>query len=155
MTTKQFSMEQNKTPYWHLVLSHFENKGYIHNGLTIPFLIGSREILEPQENLLTINELVYSIGAMGGTILECPNIGEFVIGTVDSETLKYKSAYPKLLDNIIVTDNSLNTVNNLDELISHFETLYQDKLPNKGYSKNYGTWGYFTEIELTRIGELK
>jgi len=155
MTTKQFNMEQNKTPYWYLVLSHFENKGYIHNGLTIPFLIGAREILEPQENLLTINELVNSIDTMGGTILECPNIGEFVIGTVDSETLKFKSAYPKLLDNIIVTDNSLNAVNNLDELISHFETLYQDKLPNKEYSKNYGTWGYFTEIELTRIGELK
>ena len=127
----------------------------IYNGLTIPFLIGVREILEPQEDLLTINELVNSINTVGGTILECPNIGEFVIGTVDSETLKYKSAYPKILENIIVTDSSLNAVNNLDELISHFEKLYQDKLPNQEYSKNYGKWGYFTEIELTRIEELK
>ena len=53
----------------------------------------------------------------------------------------YKSAYPKILDNIIVTDNSLNMLNNLDELISHFEKIYQNKLPNKEYSKNYGTWG--------------
>lgn len=155
MTTKQFDMEENTIPYWHVLLRHFENKGYIHNGLTIPFLIGAREILEPFENLLTINEFVNSLNTLGGTILECPNLGEFVIGTVDSETLVYKSAYPKILDNIIVTDNSLNMVNNLDELTSHFEKLYQDKLPNKEYSKNYGTWGYFTEIELTRIDELK
>lgn len=155
MTTKQFDMKESKISYWHLLLSYFESKGHIHNGLTIPFLIGAREILEPQANLLTINELVNSINTMGGTILECPNIGEFVIGTVDSETLKYKSAYPKILDNIIVTDNSLNEVNNLDDLISHFEKLYQDKIPNKEYSKNYGVWGNFTEIELNRIEELK
>jgi hypothetical protein len=155
MTTNPFDMEENTTPYWHVLLRHFENKGYIHNGLTIPFLIGVREILEPHENLLTINELVNSINTLGGTILECPNLGEFVIGTVDSETLMYKSAYPKILNNIIVTDYSLNMVNNLDELTSHFEKRYLDKLPNKEYSKNYGTWGYFTEIELTRINELK
>ena len=147
-------MEITSMPYWYVLLRYFEYKGYIHNGLTIPFLIGSRKILEPQESFLDIRGLILSINELGGTILECPIIGEFVIGTLDPETLRYKSAYPKTIDNIIITDNSLNAVNNLQELISHFEGRYQKNIDIREYSKNYGEWSGFSEIESTRIKEL-
>ncbi len=142
-------------PYWHKVLKHFENKGYIHNGLTIPFLIGSRERLEPNENLFTIDQLVNSISEVGGTILKCPNIGEFIIGTVDTDTLIFKSTYPKTIDNIIITDNSLTSINSIIEMISFFENRYKEEINNRNYSLNSGKWGYFTQTELERIDELK
>lgn len=141
-------------PYWSVLLRYFEKRGYIHNGLTIPFLIGTRKIMEPKKPFLSINDLVFSISEIGGTILECPNIGEFVIGTLDAETLRYKSAYPKFIDNILITDNSLNMVNNIQELISHFEKRYQKNLDNSTYSINNGVWSDFTEIEVNRINEV-
>jgi hypothetical protein len=141
-------------PYWSVLLRHFENKGYIHNGLTIPFLIGARNIMEPKTSLLEISELVNSINIIGGTVLECSNIEEFVIGTLDTETLKYKSVYPNCIDNILITDNSLDNVNNLQNLISHFEQRYQKNLDNSEYSKNNGVWTKFTEIDRTRINEI-
>lgn len=141
-------------PYWSIILRHFEKRGYIHNGLTIPFLIGVRNKIEPQKPFLKISDLIISINEIGGTILECPNIGEFVIGTLDAETLKYKSAYPKWIGNILVTDNSLKMVNNLKELIFQFEQRYQKYIDNCKYSKNNGVWTDFSEIEVTRIDEL-
>ncbi len=148
-------MEENRRPYWYILLRHFENKGYIHNGLTIPFIIGARERLEPKEKLFTIEELMMSINEIGGTILECSNIGEFVIGTVDFETLKFKHLYPNIIDNIIVTDNSLSMVKNLEELIAHFKNCYQNHIESAEYSKNHGTWGYFTEEDLKKLDEIK
>lgn len=147
-------MKIKLNPYWFDLLRHFEDKGYIHNGLTIPFLIGSRKVLEPQESLLSIKDFIISINEVGGTILECPDIGEFVFGTLDQETLIYKSAYPKTIDNIIITDNSLHSVNSLQEVISHFELRYQKNLDSGEYSKNYGVWGGFSEIEFKRIEEI-
>ena len=141
-------------PCWSVLLRHFENRGYIYNGLTIPFLIGARNRMEPQTSLLKISEFVYSINGVGGTVLECPDIREFVIGTLDTETLKYKSVYPKCIDNILITDNSLNTVSNIQELISHFEQRYQINLDKCEYSKNNGLWTDFTEIDKTRIDEI-
>lgn len=140
-------------PYWCRLLRHFEKRGYIHNGLTIPFLIGARKRIEPQEPLLDIRDLIISINEVGGTVLECSNIGEFVIGTIDTETLKYKSAYRKCIDNILITDDSLDMVNNLQELIYRFEQRYQKNIDNYEYSKNHGEWTDFTQIERTRIDE--
>jgi hypothetical protein len=141
-------------PYWCKLLLHFEKKGYIHNGLTVPFLIGAREIMEPNETLLSIRELMISISLNGGTILKCPNINEYVIGTVDSETLGFKSVYPKLIEEIIVTDTSLELVNTLEELIAYFESLYSIYIETSDYSKNFGIWSYFTEIEQAHINEI-
>jgi hypothetical protein len=141
-------------PYWSVLLRHFENRGYIHNGLTIPFLIGARKRMEPQTPLLNIRDMVNSINEVGGTVLECPNIREFVIGSLDTETLKYKSLYPKCIDNILITDNSLNTINNIQELISHFEQRYQTNIDNCEYSKNDGEWTDFIKIDEIRIDEI-
>lgn len=141
-------------PYWSVLLRHFENKGYIHNGLTIPFLIGARNRMEPKTPLLDISELINSINEVGGTVLECSNIGEFVIGTLDTETIRYKSSYPKCIGNILITDNSLNKVDNLQELISHFEQRYRVNLDNCEFSKNNGKWTDFTHIDKKRIDEI-
>lgn len=142
------------TPYWSALLHHFERKGYISNGLTVPFLIGARSRIEPGKALLNISELVNSINEVGGTILMCGNISEFVIGTLDTETSKYKSTYTNCIDNIIITDNSLHNVNNLNTLISCFEDRYQEILNNSQYSKNYGEWTDFTDTEKRQIDEI-
>jgi len=148
-------MSSEVSPYWHRLLKHFENKGYVHNGLTIPFLIGSMEIVEPDAKQWTIDEILESLNNSGCTILKCPNISEFVIGSLDSETLKNRQLYHTPCDNILVTDGSLENVKSFTELATLFKELYQSRISNREFSKNYGSWTYFTEIDLTRIKEIR
>jgi hypothetical protein len=42
-------------PTWYNVLQHFDNNGYFHNGLTLPFLIGASSTIYPVLPLITIN----------------------------------------------------------------------------------------------------
>ncbi|WP_316749599.1 hypothetical protein [Pedobacter gandavensis] len=146
-------MSLGLSPYWHRLLRHFERKGYIQNGLTIPFLIGALEVMEPDAKQWTINEMTESLNNIGCTILKCSNIGEFVIGSLDTETLKCKKLYHKPCDKIIVTDSSLDQVKFFVELLSLFDRLYQSRLDNKEFSKNDGSWTYFTRTDLDRIKE--
>ncbi|KQS48613.1 hypothetical protein ASG38_05595 [Flavobacterium sp. Leaf359] len=141
-------------PYWHQLLKHFELKGYIQNGLTIPFLIGSLEIINPNRNQWTISELTKSFNDFGCTILKCPNIREFVIGSLDNEILKYKNYYHNPCGKIIVTDASLSKIKSSNDMRSLFEQLYQPRLDNKEFSKNNGIWVYFSQIDLARIKEI-
>jgi hypothetical protein len=133
---------------------HFESNGYIQNGLTIPFLIGALEIVEPNARLWTINEMTESLNNFGCTILKCSNIGEFVIGSFDTETIKHKKLYHNPSEKIIVTDDSIDQINSLIGITSLFEQLYQSNLENNELSKNNGIWRYFTEVDLTRIKEI-
>src|SRR4051812_38514295 len=110
-------------PYWYRLLEHYEKKRYFSNGLTIPFLIGSRILIEPGENLLSIGQFI--LEASGTpipkpiTIIKCGNIGEFVIGILDTETDAIRKQYSNLykeIDNLIFTDSSLADISNLDSL---------------------------------------
>lgn len=148
-------MSINIQPYWLKLLLHFENKGYVHNGLTIPFLIGSLEILDPSVKRWTINEMTKSLSNYGCTILKCGNIGEYIIGSLDDETKKNKQLYHCLCDNILVTDSSLNIISDFNNLVKIFEALYQSRISKKEYSKNYKEWTKFTETDLARIQEIK
>jgi hypothetical protein len=49
----------NDKPYWHKLLDLFERKRYFWNGLTIPFIIGSGQYIEPTEGLQTISGLIW------------------------------------------------------------------------------------------------
>ncbi len=148
-------MSAKKIPYWNLLLRHFEKNGYIQNGLTLPFLIGALKVIKSDSSLWTIEEIAESLNSNGCTILKCSNIGEFVIGSLDNETLKYEHLYHCLDDKIIVTDSSLDHIKNIAELKKLFIELYQSRISNCEYSKNNGAWTSFTPTEVTRIKEIE
>lgn len=141
-------------PYWYNLLRHFFNKGYIHNGLTFPYLIGALEVISPNTKLWSVESMLESLNEVGCTILKCPNIQEFVIGLTDSETLKHQQLFHKPCEGILVTDNSLNDINSFDEITNLFIKLYQPLLANKEFSKSQGTWDYFSDIDLKKIKEI-
>lgn len=142
---------------WYQILTHFEYKGYAPNGLTIPFLIGCSTITNPSEAPMSIPEMLQEANEYGITLMECGNIGEYVIGTLDSDTLKmadmYKSFYKKV-GNIVITDNSLPGINILDQLIACLEDLYIDDVSNAKYSWINGEFTEFSESDKTRINEV-
>jgi hypothetical protein len=147
-------MSATSQPYWDRILRHFEQRGYVWNGLTIPFLIGSRTILEPNEPLMSVEDFLYDASDYGVTILKCNYLGEFVIGSLDSETAGIKDSVYKTFDNIVITDSSLNDYDTLDELISHFKKLYDDKVISGNFSKERGYWDDFSTTDKKRIEEL-
>lgn len=67
MTTYQLNFlsdpkgKVNEKPYWYKLLDVFERKRYFWNGLTIPFIIGSREYTRPYEYQQTIGDLIEEI----------------------------------------------------------------------------------------------
>jgi hypothetical protein len=74
----------------------------------------------------------------GITVMTCGDIGEFVFGTLDIETDKMRKQYKDLyreFGNIIVTDQSFNGCNNLDDVISELEDAHDGDIDAKHFSK--------------------
>jgi len=155
-------MNDNQIKYdWRKLILFFERMNYIHNGLTIPFLIGSIKLLEGKSVTISefITELIDSENENRTTIMKCGNIGEYVIGIMDMESELYYHKFPKSLfvefNNLAVKDNSLNNCKSIEDLITFMEGRYCDKVENEKYSKNAGKWTYFTTEELEKIDNYK
>lgn len=150
-----------KNYIWVDLLEFFERENYVHNGLTIPFLIGTMEMLKNRK--MTISELMVELMDSRNqkriTIMKCGNIGEWIIGVMDYETKNYYKSYPgnviKSFDNLSVTDRSLDDYNDKSDLIVLFEDNYQDKIDKREYSKNFGKWNAFTPVDEERIKKFK
>jgi len=147
-------MKSTPPPYWHGLLTHYENKGYISNGLTLPYLIGSLQLICNDTNLGSVTDMIESLDDYGCTILKCDTIGEYVIGTLDKETLDNRKLYYTIGNKIIVIDESLNHINNVEELIIFFEDLYNDIIGKNCFSKDGTNWRPFSDDESNKILEF-
>lgn len=156
-------MVQKEPPIWFKILSHFEKKGYIQNGVTIPFLIGSNTVLNPSGKALTITQLVNEFQIIHDpekiTIQKCGNIGEYVIGILDNETkmiiAKYKQNVYKNFKNFVIIDSSFDSYQDINQILKTLEDIYLKLLSEQKYSKNDGVWTGFTEIDKKRLNEVK
>jgi hypothetical protein len=149
----------NQTTYWSKVLSHYERKRYYNNGLTIPFLIGSRTILEPHEKSQTVSEFLNDLRSSNQcvTMMKCDTLKEYVIGLLDSETNLMRKQYPKLyneLGSIIITDGSFAGVADFQDIITRLEDDYNEMIKNQTFSKDIGQWGYFSKVDQSRLNEV-
>lgn len=142
-------------PYWFKVLKHFEQKRYIQNGLTIPFLIGSRSIIEPSQPLQSIsefiNDLIEGTEATKVTIMTCNDIKEYILALLDSDSVPYLSSY-KALGNLICTDDSIDA--EPSALVELIDEKYSSIIENATYSKNNGRWDEYTSIEVSQLSEI-
>lgn len=143
-------------PYWYKVLTHFEENNYIENGLTIPFLIGSKKVIEPEGRIATVRDFLTELhnSELRTTIIRCGRIKEFIVGILDYETKKllphYENAY-KQFGQILVTDGSLDQVDGFDGLVVCMEAAYESKIQSSHFSKENGKWRHYTDLEIRRI----
>ncbi|CAM4404757.1 hypothetical protein [Flavobacterium terrigena] len=139
-------MKSNK---WFKTLDYFLNKGYVNNGLTIPFLVGLYT-----KNEICIRELITSMSETNNiSIQKCDRIDEFVFGIFINESNNEIKLY-KNISGLIILDNSLGKINSLDELIALFENLYFENIQQELFSKNKGIWGSYNEEEIKKLTEL-
>ena len=151
---------------WLKTLIYFGEKRYYKNGLTVPFLCGANTILCEDKTPLSIEDLILEICDISFSydisILKCGGLGEFVFGTLDSYSKKLyqdnlskgREIYLKI-DNIYVTDGSINNISNKSELSGFLEEKYNEKISNNLFSKNEGKWSDYVPKDLNRLNEIE
>jgi len=145
-------MEQK---YWHRLLTHFYNKNYYTNGLTLPYIIGSQTIIESDNQAQTIkdffeevkNENVYL------SVLKCGGIGELVFSISNKSDFEIYGGFENIvdIDGLFEKDN-----NNIHDFSNYLQEKYGDIISQEKFSRNhFGEWEKFTkDIDLPRLSEL-
>lgn len=150
----------SEIPIWYRVLYHYYAKDYFYNGLTIPFLIGTNKVITPNSQDLSIdkflNQLTDETLNEKISIQKCSDIGEYVIGIIDKETISYPygKAIVKKFGNLCVTDNSFCDISDFQKVKNDLKNIYQDKIDNSLYSINLGSWSYYTESDILKINQI-
>ncbi len=142
----------NNKPYWYKLLDLFERKGYFWNGLTIPFIIGSRQYIEPTEDLQTISDFIDEINSSEYyvSVLKCGGIGEYVFSLSNAGD---KGIYGGV-DNIVTIDSSFKNEASATDIINELELKCADIIKSETYSKTDGEWGDYTDKEISRLQEI-
>jgi hypothetical protein len=148
-------------PLWFQVLCHFDDNNYFENGLTIPFLLGASSIINHNENILSVEDFfsqaIDESLPRKISLQKCGFIGEYVIGTIDKETINYPygKAIAKQFGNICITDSSFLNIIDTDVVEKILITESQNLIDSNLYSINQGNWGDYSDIEKSRLEELK
>jgi hypothetical protein len=144
-----------KTPYWIEVIRHYLRKSYAQNGLTLPFLIGARMIVQPQLSMLSIEQFLHETVEypVGTTVMRCAYIDEYVFAEMDTESQCYSSYYPRI-GQLYFIEHSFGQNQHFSKLVDHFTSLYSDCIQKHCYSKDAGQWDFFSTIDQRRLGEV-
>jgi hypothetical protein len=145
--------------YWFTVLKYFEEKKYFRNGLTIPFLIGSRTILEPGEQLQTIEEFITDLSESDPpiTLMKCWQTDQYVLSIIDDLDRQMMRVYKDLYKNfgsLVITDQSFAKFTSLGDVISQLDSDLSCEIESGGYSRIDGEWQGFDVRDLQRLNEL-
>lgn len=140
--------------YWYKLLNHFERNGYFENGLTLPFIIGSRKFIEPKQRIQTVQELIseFSNSDCFINVLKCGLIGEYVFRISDTESKKIYGG----IENFVITDNSFLGCKNHNEIAIELEKRYNDIIKVEKFSRINGEWNSFDlKKDVLKIKEIK
>lgn len=141
---------------WLDVLEHFLEKRYVDNGLTVPFLIGSKSVLEPDEPLQSVKEFLTEISENEPPIslMWCGKVRHYILSTMDSYDIDMRVIY-KNFGNLVIIDNSFRDAKSLEDIISELDTELSDEIKGGGFSRLAGGWHpYDADTELPHIKEL-
>lgn len=134
-------MESNKINHWIKILRYFEKAGFIHYGLTIPFLVGiyKNDYTGDKENLLKdfLDVLKKSVDMKHVKISYCSYLEEDVVSTINLELPEW------------LYQSSRMEEENIAEYMKRYDTIIKDDL----YSKIANEWHQFTKLDIQRIKE--
>lgn len=148
-------------PLWFHVLCYFDDNNYFNNGLTIPFLLGIISVIDSNEQMLSVEDFfsqaIDESLPRKISLQRCGEIGEYVFGTIDSETINYPygKAISKQFGNLCITDNSFSNVTDVNDVKKILIKESQNLLNSNLYSINQGTWGDYSDLEKSRLKEFK
>ncbi|MDI9364459.1 MAG: hypothetical protein QM541_05880 [Flavobacterium sp.] len=147
----------NDTPYWYKLISYWVN---VRNreGLTIPFIIGSRK---PNNiEIETVSELLVDIVNSNLddaiTLFNCNTIGEYVLGlnNPQQQMAGTEIKNPETGRTMLIATTSTQILgNNLQEITESLTKKYDDCLTTKKYSLINRQWADFSPTDKVMIEE--
>ncbi|MFC5196634.1 hypothetical protein ACFPH8_14950 [Bizionia hallyeonensis] len=144
-------MEQK---YWYRLLTHFYDKNYFANGLTLPYIIGSKVITEPNNQVQTIKEFFEEVKNENVylSVLKCCGIGELVFSLSNKSDFEIYGGF----ENIVDIDGLFDNFKNINDFSNYLQEKYGDIISQEKFSRNhFGKWERFTaDIDLSRLSEL-
>lgn len=123
--------------YW---LDLLKRKMQYGTGLTIPFLIGAKELLE--QDLTSIEDLLNEMLDSNESIVikYCFDVREYICTLNTSLAKGYYKNIVEFDNLIIVEDYSfLKGINDFDDVIETFELFYSENIELKKYSRVYNS----------------
>ena len=144
----------NSESYWYKLLKHYDSNKYFQNGLTLPFIIGSRIFIEPKKSLNTVEEIItaFNNSTLKINVLTCGGIGEYVFRICDPDD---ENIY-RNLENFVIPDNSFSNHSRVSQIINELNLEYSHLLSNEKYSKINGEWEFFCDKEdIPKIKEIE
>lgn len=147
-------------PHWLKVLDHFVKRRFVFNGLTIPFLIGSELLLGSSKDFITVAGIISQMQdeklKSRICLMRCNSIGEYVFGILDRESIKFDLEHSiyRSYNNLTITDDSLDTFDDLEGIVAEFESRYSGCLSASEFSKLNGRWIPFSHQDRDRILEV-
>lgn len=145
--------------YWLLLVKYWVNKKK-KNGLTIPFILGTQTINNPNNHLnkSSIKQLFTEI--INSDINEimvleyCPDIGEYVLGLENKLVPKEGNKFNCPRNNstrIIATFNTEVLGKNLDDIIMCLEKKYMNCINDEHFSMINNKWAKYCEDDKETI----
>ncbi|MGZ4089093.1 MAG: hypothetical protein ACXVNO_00115 [Bacteroidia bacterium] len=146
-----------KSSYWQILLKKWREEG--NDGLTLPFIIGSKSKLTKGQEKQTIKELITDIIVNEEDtfyIKYCMNVEAIIIGVWD--TTKTNNA-GQFLNSAGIAQNKLFITkflvdewkSDLQVGIQDLEDRYGDKINMGDYSINQRVWGPYNASDLNFI----
>lgn len=148
--------------YWLSLLTYWVNTKH-RNGLSIPFILGARTIIDPNfkidEN--SVRDLLTEIRNSDINYIinfqHCENIGEYILGLNNPlnsmDGLEIKNEWTRKTK-IIATLNTSVLGKTFDEISKTLTDRYKDCLSKGNYSRNDFKWTTFSELDLKFINEV-
>lgn len=122
--------------------------------MTLPFIIGSRKFIEPEQRIQTVQELIseFSNSDCLINVLKCDLIGEYVFRISDTESRKIYGG----IENFVITDNSFLGCKNHNDIAMELEKRYNDIIKVEKFSRIMGDWNSFDlKKDILKIREIK
>ena len=143
----------------HNLINEFLSEKEIENGLTIPFIVGSFLLIENKKyNSNTIYECINNFFDEDKyfNLQYCPKIKELVISNLNNEDEKIYLNNNKInkIKNILSTDNSLESIKNVEDFCIYISDIYNIQLKNSFFSKTKNNWYVFNSNEKRIINKI-
>ena len=140
----------NSKPYWYTLLSHFEENRYFTNGLTLPFILGSRSIIEPNLPIQSVEEFFKEVEDLG-LYLKCGGIGENVFRIGDVEDIKTHGNKGIFIIPDFIVENCPSAY----EIVKQLCEENMPHLRKNEFSKNAGHWENYSQDESEKLNEVR
>ena len=157
-------MKETAEPFWYrLIVGHISSPNTrIENGLTIPYIIGAKRIIEGSnvdENSVDslLNEIVNSSTDEVAFIQKCPGIGKIVVALRQREFAdkKFKTETSFINSSgqksLYISKDASFLGKSLSEITDNLKKDYQDAINNEEFSWFGGKWNKFIKDDIKLI----